>query len=69
MDKGTFYIGSDSYAFEVVGTLSPKRKVVNVDGLGFVEISLRKDGNWREAGNTVGRYVFGVAVTYLDPSF
>lgn len=69
LDKGSYYIGSDQYAFEVVGTLSPKRKLVNVDGLGFHEISLRKDGKWREAGSTVGYYSFGAAVTDLDPGF
>jgi hypothetical protein len=75
-EKGTYYIGSDQYAFETVATISPQRKVVRLvyedrKSTELITISKRRDGKWREMGHDhrSGRYVFGAARTELDPSF
>ena len=71
-EQGTYYIGSDRYAFQVVSTISPCRKLVSLhEGTRLIAISRRQNGTWHEMGHDVrsGRYVFGVAQTTLDPNF
>jgi len=71
VERGTYYIGSDRYAFELVRQTSPKRAVVVLKGQEGreIEITKRKGGEWREKGVRVGYYLFGEAETRIDPNF
>lgn len=76
----TAYVGTDRYPYVVVSVINPRRIMVEskrdklTNKVEIVNLSLRKDGKWREIGaNKYSWYVVHTNGTkserYLDPSF
>jgi len=69
-DKGTYHIGSDSYAFRLI-SIKKRNALVEIDGFDVRAIYKNKRNNWVNKGKDErsGKYVFGKATTELDPNF
>lgn len=76
----THYCGTDRYPFVVVSVINPRsimvesKKASNHSKIDILNLSLRKDGKWREIGsNKVSWFVVHTngakAESLLDPHF
>ena len=70
----TYYIGTDTYDYTVIGVINEKKCVLERVWCGNkverVFISQRKDKRWREVRSSSGGwYELGIRSCYADPGF
>jgi len=65
----SYRIGSDCYKAEIIGKLNKNTLLVDVSGLYVKKFTLRKNGEYFEAGSKCGRLDFDRHEEVLDRNF